>query len=86
MYMVNLVLWLIFGGLAGWIASLIIGADAQLGLLGNIIVGIVGAVIGGFIADTVGAKEGGERPTTLISFAFAVLGAIILLAILNFIF
>lgn len=41
--------WLIFGGLAGWIASKIMGTDAQMGILLNIIVGIVGAFLGGFL-------------------------------------
>jgi uncharacterized membrane protein YeaQ/YmgE (transglycosylase-associated protein family) len=41
--------WLIFGGLVGWIASKIMGTDAQQGILLNIIVGVVGAVLGGFL-------------------------------------
>ena len=41
--------WLIFGGLVGWIASKIMGTDAQQGILLNIIVGIVGALVGGFL-------------------------------------
>src|SRR5918911_829735 len=49
--MINFILWLIFGGIAGWIASLIMGTDAQQGLLMNIIVGIIGAFIGGFLAS-----------------------------------
>ena len=85
----NIILWIIFGGLAGWIASLIIGADAQLGVFGNIIVGIVGAVVGGWIADKIGVKAaapGADRPTTFWGFVWAVVGAIVLLVILNLIF
>ena len=45
----SLIFWLIFGGLVGWIASKVMGTDAQQGLLLNIVVGIVGAFIGGFL-------------------------------------
>lgn len=83
----NILLWVIFGGLAGWIASLIVGTDESMGLLANVVVGIVGAFLGGWIADRAGwgGAPGAEKPTTLISFAVAVAGAIILLVILNLI-
>ena len=45
----SLIFWLIFGGVVGWIASKMMGTDAQQGLLLNIVVGIVGALIGGFL-------------------------------------
>ncbi len=45
----SLIFWLIFGGVVGWIASKVMGTDAQQGLLLNIVVGIVGALIGGFL-------------------------------------
>jgi uncharacterized membrane protein YeaQ/YmgE (transglycosylase-associated protein family) len=84
----NIFLWIIFGGLAGWIASLLVGDDAQLGVLGNVIVGVIGAFIGGWLADMfgIGGRPGAERPTTLISFIFAVIGAVILLFVLNLVF
>jgi uncharacterized membrane protein YeaQ/YmgE (transglycosylase-associated protein family) len=85
----NILLWIIFGGLAGWLATLIVGADAGFGLIGNIIVGIVGAFIGGFIADKTGVKPGApgaDRPTDIMGFVWAVVGAIILLVIINLIF
>lgn len=85
----NILLWLVFGGLAGWIASMFTGNDPGMGIFGNIIVGIVGAVIGGWVADKVGigaGTPGADRPTTLASFVWSVIGAIILLAILNFLF
>ena len=86
-YTMNILLWIIFGGIAGWIASLFVDADAQYGLIGNIVVGIVGAFIGGWIADKVGmgGGEGVERPTSIMSFVWAVVGAVILLIILNLI-
>lgn len=84
----NILLWIVFGGLAGWVASLIVGTDAQMGIVTNVIVGIVGAVIGGYLADWIGASgtPGTDRPTTVIAFIFAVIGAVILLVLLNLIF
>ncbi|MGX2041453.1 GlsB/YeaQ/YmgE family stress response membrane protein [Methylocaldum sp. MU1018] len=83
-----MLLWIIFGGVAGWVASMIVGREDQIGILGNIAVGIIGAFIGGWIADRLGfgGKPGVERPTSLVSFATAVLGAVIFLAILNALF
>lgn len=83
----NFILWIVFGGLAGWIGSLIVQGTG-LGLLGNIIVGIIGAFIGGFIGDRVGIgnqSPGADRPTTIASFIWAVIGAVILLFVLNLI-
>lgn len=85
----NILLWIIFGGLAGWLATAIVGGDAGIGVLGNIIIGIVGAFIGGWIADTTGIKEGApgaDRPTTFWSFLWAVVGAVVLLLIINLLF
>ena len=84
----SILLWIIFGGLAGWIASIIVGDEAGIGIIGNVVIGIVGAFIGGFIADKmgVGGKPGAESPVTLISFVWAVVGAVILLIVINFIF
>jgi len=53
----SIIFWLIFGGLVGWIASKIMGTDAQQGILLNIIVGIVGAFIGGFLANILGLRD-----------------------------
>jgi uncharacterized membrane protein YeaQ/YmgE (transglycosylase-associated protein family) len=84
----NALLWIIFGGIAGWLASIIVGREEQMGLLANIGVGIVGAFLGGWIADRLGfgGAPGAERPTSLVSFFTAVLGAVILLVILNLVF
>lgn len=85
----NVLLWIIFGGFAGWIASLLVGGEAGMGIIANIIVGIIGAFIGGFIADKTGIKPGepgADRPTTLLGFVWAVVGAVLLLLILNLIF
>lgn len=73
--------WIILGGLAGWIASMVAGNNANQGLLGNILVGIIGAFLGGFIFKLIGG-EGitGFDPWSLF---VAVLGAILLLFILG---
>lgn len=84
----NILVWIIFGGIAGWLATLIVGQDAAYGIVGNIVVGIIGAFLGGWIADSIGASDtpGAERPTSIMSFVTAVVGAIILLVVLNWLF
>ena len=84
----NLLLWIIFGGVAGWLASLLVGTEEGMGLVGNIIVGIIGAFIGGWVSDKIGmgGEPGVERPTSFVSFFWAVLGAVILLLLLNLVF
>ncbi|KQN03281.1 MULTISPECIES: GlsB/YeaQ/YmgE family stress response membrane protein [Sphingomonas] len=76
----GLILWLIIGGVIGWIASMIMRTDAQQGIFLNIIVGIVGAFIGGLILS---GGSINNQPLTLTSFIVSLLGAIILLAIVN---
>jgi len=84
----NILLWIVFGGLAGWLASLLTGDDAGLGIIGNIVVGIIGAFVGGFLMDKigVGGAPGAERPTSIWSFVTAVGGAVIILVLVNLIF
>lgn len=82
---VNILLWIISGGIAGWLGRLIV-TGSGLGQIGNIVVGIAGAFIGGFIADRVGIgaqSPGADRPTAVASFVWAVIGAVVLLVILN---
>ena len=76
----GLILWLIIGGVIGWIASMIMRTDAQQGIFLNIIVGIVGAFIGGLILS---GGSVNNAPLTLTSFIVSLLGAIVLLAIVN---
>ena len=73
--------WLILGGLAGWIASMITGRKDQQGCLMNIIVGIVGAAIGGALVGLIGG--GGIMGFNLWSLIVATGGAVILLAVVN---
>ena len=77
----GILLWIVFGALAGWIASMIMGTDAQQGLVLNIVVGIVGAVLGGWLMSFLG--YGGVNGFNLYSFLVAILGAAVLLAILK---
>lgn len=71
--------WLILGALAGWIASLIMKTDAQQGMVANIIVGIVGALLGGFVFGLFGGSS--VTGFNLYSLLVAVVGAVILLAL-----
>lgn len=73
----NIILWIVFGALAGWIASLIMGADESMGAIANIIVGILGALLGGFIFGLFGAE--GVTGFNVWSLIVAVLGAVALL-------
>lgn len=73
----GIIMWIIFGALAGWIASMVAGTDAEQGAFGNIIVGIVGAILGGFIVQALGGQ--GVTGFNLSSLLVAILGAVILL-------
>ncbi len=77
--MVNIIVWLILGGIIGWLASIVMRTDAQQGVILNIIVGIVGAFIGGIIFNH--DMNGGDF--SLVALLEAFVGAIILLAIVN---
>ena len=76
----GIILWLIIGGIIGWLASIIMRTDAQQGILLNIVVGIVGAFIGGLI---ISGGSINNAPLNLTSFLVSLLGAVILLAIVN---
>lgn len=75
--------WIVLGALAGWLASMITGRNDQMGCLTNIIVGIVGAFIGGFIMTQLGGSD--ITGFNLYSFLVATGGAIVLLLILGLI-
>ncbi len=77
----GILLWIIFGALVGWIASIIMKTDAEQGPLLNIIVGIVGAVIGGWIMSFFG--QSGTTGFNLYSFIVALIGACVLIAIVR---
>lgn len=75
----DILLWIILGALAGWIASMIMKTNAQQGLVMDIVLGIVGAVVGGFLMNFFGAP--GVEGFNLYSLIVAVGGAVILLFI-----
>jgi uncharacterized membrane protein YeaQ/YmgE (transglycosylase-associated protein family) len=79
----GILLWIIFGALAGWIASLIMGADAQMGALANIVVGIVGAVIGGLLMNFLGYTS--VTGFDLYSLIVAVMGSAVLIWLVRFV-
>ena len=74
----GLIVWLVIGGVVGWLASIVMRTDAQQGIFLNVVVGIVGAFIGGLLFG--GSINNGITPMT---FLISLLGAIILLAIVN---
>jgi uncharacterized membrane protein YeaQ/YmgE (transglycosylase-associated protein family) len=83
--MIGIIVWLVVGGVVGWLASLIMRTDAQQGLLLNIVVGIVGSLLGSFLLGRFFGADG-----NIMNNAFdggvliaAFLGAVILLAIVN---
>lgn len=75
----GLIIWLVIGGVVGWLASLVMRTDGQQGIVLNIVVGIVGAFIGGLLFG--GSIN--QTPTSPTAFIISLLGAIILLAIVN---
>jgi len=77
----GIISWLIFGGLAGWIASIIMGTNERQGCFLNIVVGIVGAFIGGFLYSLV-TGEDFVAQFNIQSFIVAVIGAVVLLWII----
>lgn len=77
----NILAWIIFGAIAGWIASLIMGTNDEQGGVGNIIVGIIGAFIGGALFHQFGSS--GVTGFNLGSLVVAIIGAVILLFIVR---
>ncbi len=75
----NIIMWIIFGALAGWIASMVMNTNEEQGAFANIIVGIIGAMIGGFIARQLGGN--GVTGFNLMSLVVAILGAMVLIAV-----
>ena len=83
--MINFILWLVFGALVGWLASIVMRTDAQQGALLNIIVGIVGAFIGGLVFSMlgIGGATINDSNFSIGALLVSFLGAVILLAIVN---
>jgi len=76
----DFIIWLIVGGVCGWLASLVMRTDGQQGIILNVVVGIVGAAIAGFLLGGAASLNNG---LTIQSFLYSLLGAVVLLAIVN---
>jgi uncharacterized membrane protein YeaQ/YmgE (transglycosylase-associated protein family) len=82
--MLNFIIWLIVGGLLGWIASLVMRTDAQQGILLNIVVGIVGAFLAGLLLTPIfGESTINSNNFSLPGLLISLVGAIVLLGIVN---
>jgi uncharacterized membrane protein YeaQ/YmgE (transglycosylase-associated protein family) len=80
----NFLIWIVVGGIIGWLASMVMRTDAQQGMLLNVVVGIVGAMLGGWlIAPLLGQGTINSNDFSLGGLAVSFIGALILLAIVN---
>ena len=80
----NIIIWLVVGGIIGWLASLVMKTDAQQGVILNVIVGIVGAMLGGWlISPLIGVGTINQDTFSLPAMLVSFVGAAILLAIVN---
>lgn len=77
----GIIMWIIFGALAGWLASIIMRTDGEQGAFLNIVVGIIGAVLGGFLVGTLGGN--GVTGFNLYSLVVAIIGSVILIAVVK---
>jgi uncharacterized membrane protein YeaQ/YmgE (transglycosylase-associated protein family) len=79
----GIVIWLIVGGIVGWLASLVMRTDGQQGILLNIVVGIVGALLAGWLISPLVGVATINQGISIASVVVSLIGAIILLAIVN---
>lgn len=80
----NIIVWLVVGGLIGWAASLLMGTDGRQGLLLNVVVGIVGSFLGGWLfGGYFGASTINEGNLSVSGIAVSLVGAVILLGLLR---
>lgn len=82
---VNIIAWIVLGAIAGWIAGLLVSGDERWGVIGHVVLGIVGAVIGGFLASALfnvntGAQNG---DINIASIVVAVIGAVLVVVVVN---
>ncbi|MFL1455382.1 GlsB/YeaQ/YmgE family stress response membrane protein [Marinobacter sp. GN3S48] len=81
----GIIIWLVMGGLVGWIASMIMGTNGRQGIILNVVVGIVGALIGGWLIGPLLGAGSINEGITVMSFIVSLIGAVILLAIVRLI-
>jgi uncharacterized membrane protein YeaQ/YmgE (transglycosylase-associated protein family) len=83
---IGIILWLVIGGVIGWLASLVMRRDGSQGIILNVVVGIVGAVLGGWLlSPMLGAPTINSGVISIGSLLVSFLGAVVLLAIVNLI-
>jgi uncharacterized membrane protein YeaQ/YmgE (transglycosylase-associated protein family) len=78
--LMGIIIWLVVGGICGWLASLVMRTDGQQGIILNVVVGIIGAALAGFL---LGGGASLNNGITVTSFLYSLLGAVVLLAIVN---
>lgn len=78
----SLLIYIIFGGLVGWVASMIMGTDGQQGIILNVVVGVIGAALGSWIFSLLGIG-GNVNGFNIGSFIVALVGAVVLIAIVK---
>jgi uncharacterized membrane protein YeaQ/YmgE (transglycosylase-associated protein family) len=80
----NMVIWIVLGGLVGWLVSIVIGTDAKQGVLLNVLIGVVGAFLAGIsLAPLLGTGRVNYNDFSLPSLLVSFLGALVLLGIVN---
>ena len=80
----NILIWIVAGGLLGWLASIAMKTDAQQGVILNIVIGIIGAFLGGLLLSPIfGAATINQNNFSMLGLLVSFLGAVILLAIVN---
>lgn len=79
----GILVWLIVGGVVGWLASIVMRTDAQQGILLNVVVGIVGALLAGFVVSPMLGIGTINQGISIATFLVSLVGAVILLAIVN---
>ena len=81
----NIIVWLVIGGLIGWVASMVMGTDGRQGIILNVVVGVVGAALGGWLFGGAFATSTiNQGNLSLSSVMVSLVGAIILIAVMNF--
>ena len=83
--MINFIIWIVMGAIIGWLASMIMRTNAQQGFLLDVVVGIVGSMLGGWLLSPLFGIDSALTTVNIPSLLVALLGAVILLAIVNLI-
>lgn len=79
----SIIAWIILGAIAGWLAGLLVKGDEGLGVIGHILLGIVGALVGGFLAGALFNSHPIDGPLDPSSIVVAVIGAILVVVVVN---